>query len=54
MLILEEYLLIPIFLNNKPENKKVVKIKTEYNTECECDYEFKKISDFFSTDITEL
>ena len=44
----------PIFLNNKPENKKVVKIKTEYNTECKGDYEFKKISDFFNTDITEL
>ena len=44
----------PIFLNNKPQNKKVVKIKTEYNTECESDYEFKKTSDFFTTNITEL
>lgn len=44
----------PIFLNSKPENKKVIKIKTEYNAECKSDYEFKKISDFFNIDLTEL
>ena len=43
----------PIFLNNKPENKKVVKIKTEYNIDCKADYEFKKINDFFKSNIIE-
>lgn len=44
----------PIFLNNKPENKKVIKIKKEYNNECESDYVFNNITNFFNTDITDF
>lgn len=36
----------PNLLNNKPEGKKTVKIKTEYNRDCPADFEYKDLSTF--------
>ena len=36
----------PQLLNNKPEGKKSVKIKTEYNNECDGDFEYRSLSKF--------
>lgn len=36
----------PMLLENKPEGKVSVKIKSEYNKECKADYTFKDLSTF--------
>lgn len=36
----------PYLLNTKPDNKITIKIKTEYNNECESDYYYHSLSDF--------
>ena len=36
----------PSLLNNKPDNKKSIKIKTDYNEECEADYVYSTLSVF--------
>ena len=38
----------PNLISNKPLNKKVVKIKTEYNNEVDADYSFNSLSDFLT------
>lgn len=40
----------PIFLLNKPEGKKIIKINTEYNRDYKSDYEYNKLTDFLSED----
>lgn len=36
----------PNLLNNTPTNKKVVKISTTYNNECDSEYQYKTLSEF--------
>lgn len=38
----------PDLIKGKPEGKISVKIKKEYNNECEADFEYKKFSDFLN------
>ena len=38
----------PELIDNKPEGKKVIKIRTEYNTENKADYDYRDISQFMS------
>lgn len=36
----------PELLDNKPENKKTIKINTDYNQNCKSDYEYDLLSEF--------
>ena len=40
----------PTLLNEKPEGKKSVKIKTDYNVDCEADFEYNNMLEFLSRD----
>ena len=40
----------PTLLNEKPEGKKSVKIKTDYNVDCEADFEYNNMLEFLSKD----
>lgn len=44
----------PLLLANKPEDKISVKIKTEYNTDSESDYEYNKLNLFLKEDLLKL
>ena len=44
----------PSLLNNKPEDKISIKIKTDYNTDSESDYEYNKLSLFFKEDLEKI
>ena len=37
----------PMLIENKPEDKKVIRIVKEYNKECKADYSFPTINEFF-------
>lgn len=40
----------PKLLSLKPDGKKSVKIKTDYNTDCQADFEYNNMLDFLSKD----
>lgn len=40
----------PLLLDNKPENKVSIKIKTDYNNECESDYTYSTLSVFLKNE----
>ena len=40
----------PKLLSSKPDGKKSVKIKTDYNTDCQADFEYNNMLDFLSKD----
>jgi hypothetical protein len=40
----------PVLLAEKPEGKKSVKIKTDYNVDCEADFEYNNMLEFLSKD----
>lgn len=44
----------PDLIDNKPEDKTVVKITTDYNTNSKGDYEYNKLSSFLTDGINEL
>lgn len=44
----------PIFFLSKPEDKKIIKISTEYNRDYEGDYNYNRLSEFLNEDIKKL
>lgn len=40
----------PTLLNEKPDGKKSIKIKTDYNVDCEADFEYNNMLEFLSKD----